>query len=131
MGAIIGGAVGGVALIALIAVGIILLRKYNRSTGPAPADGAVPPVSQTPQPPPTDPLLDRQSYVYPGSPAPQYYPQAQGYIWDPHTQQYYLPGSPPPQSPGTGGYYGKPQELVEAPSEVPATVPPTELPAQG
>jgi len=126
-GAIIGGVVGGVVLIALIAVGIILLRRGSNSQDPA-LDAAAP-VTQVAQPPPTE--ADRLSY-YPGSPAPQYYQQPQGYIWDPLTQQYYLPGSPPPQSPGHDGYYAKPPQPlapVEAPADVPAAIPPSELPA--
>ena len=125
IGAIIGGVVGGIVLIALIAVGFILLRKRNQPE-PATDAGTTPAVAQVPQ----DPAMGgganpHHSYPYPGSPAPQYYPQ-QGYIWDPHSQQYYHPGSPPPQSPGNDGYYGKPQAPVEAPADVP-TSPPTEL----
>ena len=68
---IIGGVVGGVVLISIIAIAIILLRRRNNVDQPAPISEPLPPVTATPQPPP-------------------------GYVWDPQSGQYYLYVSSPP-----------------------------------
>lgn len=98
VGAIVGGVVGGVFLIALIALVVIFLRKRNldKSEVPATITGPVPPDAQTPQPPP-------------------------GCIWDPHTQQYYYIVSSPPLPPSDPYSYPQDQAAVLAQVSPPAS----------
>ena len=97
LGAIIGSAVGAIALIILIAIGVFLFRKHNSKDLAMNTDPVLPVTQQT-QPHP-------------------------GYIWDPQTQQYY----PSPHFPGNSPHFGgdplqfpkNPQGPVEIPTESP------------
>jgi len=113
LAAIVGGVVGGVALIALVVIGVMIVIRRTKKKATTITNPAIPPQ------PPQDP---NQSVMYQSPSVPQGWTQQppMGYIWDPNSQQYYTPvGSPPPQSPGPGGFYGKPEG--PDPAEMPTT----------
>ncbi|KAF8457134.1 hypothetical protein BGX38DRAFT_1265885 [Terfezia claveryi] len=113
IGPIVGGVVGGIVVIALIALGLICLRRQKKKKAASAAAAAA--AAAAAQQPPAAPYDARQS-GYNTTPAPQYWPHANnqappGYVWDPHSGQYYLPVlTPAPQSPPPIGGYYKPQE---------------------
>jgi hypothetical protein len=127
VGAIAGGAVGGVAALALVGLGVFLLLRKKK-----PKDGSSPPpapMAQT-QPPQQSPPLNYTAVPqqgYPGYPAQGYNQNTQS-VYDPHMSVYSQPspyspqqqGYPPFQqqqqaynyATGTGTYPGSPQTLA-------------------
>lgn len=120
IGAIVGGVVGGVAVIALFALGLVLLlRRRSRHQGPAgdPYTPMNPPGANPSQQPPSQPAMQQQfqqPHLQP-APSPASFPAAapvfdnRSSIAKPSpvstTQPVYSPtaaGSPPPQSQSPG-----------------------------
>ena len=128
---IIAGAVGGVVVIAGIAIVFLLVRRHKKNAvkidGAAGGAGGV--VPSEPPPPPMTPYDPHHSMVNP--------PSTPGLYWDPQSGTYYQPAptvaspGPGPQFPGAGGYYSyKPTEqspIAEMPAG--ARPAPQELPS--
>ncbi|KAI3323789.1 hypothetical protein HD806DRAFT_74019 [Xylariaceae sp. AK1471] len=100
IGPIVGGVVGGVAVIALIGLAIFFIIRHNKKKGAAAA------VTPAPAPHPEQPM--QQMAAAPGSPGPPGYPQQQqqgynnGYAQQPYSPQQ---GTPP-----QGYYSGQPDQ---------------------
>ncbi|SPQ21431.1 b2fd6c5b-8801-4b42-a069-2b4a49e9ce1e [Thermothielavioides terrestris] len=149
-GAIVGGVVGGVAGVALIAGGIAYLmirnRNKNANAGSGTAYSAVAPGDTSypgggPTPSAMSPPMSQAGYFSPGSvgttlradtvtpylagATPMVPPEAAAAAYDPH-RSYYDPSKPSEQHPGAGFTPPPPGGYAPYPGHVPAPYPPPE-----